>query len=320
MSVGKYTFIDADTLRDPESGKKYRLQGYDAPEIAGFSKQGEQYKDATTGASTATSEITRLAEEQKYTNLVKTGKFDPNGREIVELHDAEGRNFTTELLKSGALDAGKYTKQSDLAAIDVARAFGNNNDAFSDAAVKVQDAITDEADRDLAFNRRFKQAATSEVAYAEGLGTSDLAFRQTDRDIRNNSRNPLSDAWDQGWIGAKEGAYGFLELLGESTDSEYLTDIGEAGITRARAQQQEYAKVLTDWKDVRNIETGLQFIQNNAAMSLPYMAITAGSAVAGALAAPVVGTAGAIGLGITGASTVYTGQIWNEMELSLIHI
>ena len=49
-------------------------------------------------------------------------------------------------------------------------------------------------------------------------------------------------------------------------------------------------------------------------MSLPYMAITAGSAVAGLAAAPVVGTAGAIGLGITGASTVYTGQIWNEME------
>ena len=49
-------------------------------------------------------------------------------------------------------------------------------------------------------------------------------------------------------------------------------------------------------------------------MSLPYMVITAGSAVAGTLAAPVVGTVGGIGLGITGASTVYSGQIWNEME------
>ena len=112
----------------------------------------------------------------------------------------------------------------------------------------------------------------------------------------------------------KRQAYGFLELLGESTDQEWLTDIGEAGVTRARSRQEEFGKILTDWKDVRNIKTGLQFIQNNAAMSLPYMAITAGSAVAGTLAAPVVGTAGAIGLGITGASTVYTGQIWNEME------
>ena len=119
-SVGKYTFIDADTLRDPETGKSFRLQGYDAPEIAGFSQQGEQCKAATRGAATATSEITTLAEQQGYNNLVQTGKFDPNGREIVELHDDTGRNFTTELLKSGALDPGKYTTQSDLDAIDVA--------------------------------------------------------------------------------------------------------------------------------------------------------------------------------------------------------
>ena len=311
-SVGQYTFIDADTIRDPETNKKYRLQGYDAPEVAGF--KGGQWTGGTRGAADATAEITRLASEQGYTTLVPSGTFDNNGREIVELHDDTGRNFTTELLKSGALDPGKFTTQDDLNAIDVARAFGNNNDEFTDAAVKIQDAITDEADRNLAFNRRFKQAATDEAAYAEGYGTSDLAFRQTDRDIRNNSRNPLSDAWDQGWIGAKEGAYGFLELLGESTDQEWLTDIGEAGVTRARSRQEEFGKILTDWKDVRNIKTGLQFIQNNAAMSLPYMAITAGSAVAGTLAAPVVGTVGAIGLGITGASTVYTGQIWNEME------
>ena len=91
-SVGKYTFIDADTLRDPdrkdENGKpiSYRLQGYDAPEIAGFSESGKQYKAATAGGGTATAEITRLAEEQGYDNLVRTGKFDPNGREICLLY------------------------------------------------------------------------------------------------------------------------------------------------------------------------------------------------------------------------------------------
>ena len=308
-SVGTYTFVDADTLRDPKDPKKtYRLQGYDAPEVAGW-KNGK-WVQGTAGAAEATREITRLAEDQKYNNLVKTGKFDPHGREIVELHDAEGRNFTTELLKSGALDAGQFTKQEDLDAIDVARAFGNNNDAFDDAAVKIQDAIDDQTFRDI----RFRQAATNEQAYANGFGTSAVEWRHSDRDLRNNSRNPLSDAWDQGWIGAKEGAFGFLELLGESTDSEYLTDIGKAGVTRARSQQEEYAKVLTDWKDVDGFWSGLEYIQNNAAMSLPYMAITAGSAVAGTLAAPVVGTVGGIGLGITGASTVYSGQIWNEME------
>jgi len=306
-SVGTHTFIDADTIRDAD-GTSYRLQGYDAPEVAGF--KGGKWKAGTAGAADATREITRLAESQGYTNIVKTGQVDPNGREIIELHDQNGRNFTTELLKSGALDAGKYTTQDDLDAIAVAKAFGNNNDEFSDAADKIAGAIEEETDRPIAF----RQAALNEAAYAEGHGTAALSFRKTDRDIRNNSLNPLSDAWDQGWVGAKEGYYGFLELLGDSTGTEYLADIGEAGITRARAQQEEYGRILTDWKDVNGIQSGVSYIANNAAMSLPYMVTTAAASVAGAVAAPVIGTAGALAVGVGVPSMVYAGQTWNEME------
>ena len=59
-SVGQYSFIDADTLRDPENpqGKGFRLQGYDAPEIAGF--KGGKWKAGTAGAADATRSITCL--------------------------------------------------------------------------------------------------------------------------------------------------------------------------------------------------------------------------------------------------------------------
>ena len=251
-SVGTHTFIDADTLRDGQDPSiSYRLQGYDAPEVAGF--KGGQWKAGTAGAADATREITSLAEKQGFNNLVKTGTFDPNGREIVELHDENGRNFTTELLKSGALQAGKYTTQDDVDAIDVARAFGNNDDAFSDAAVKVRDAIDAETTRDVSF----RQQAIDEAQYSAGLGTAALSFRRSDRDIRNNSRNPMSDAWQQGWIGVREGAYGFLELLGDTSGLEGLQDIGEAGIARAQSQQAEYGKVLTDWNDITGIQSGV---------------------------------------------------------------
>ena len=156
-SVGTHTFIDADTIRNPVKGEKnFRLQGYDAPEVAGFKgKPGEErWHAGTAGAAGATREITALAEKQGFNNLVKTGTFDPHGREIVELHDENGRNFTTELLESGALQAGKYATQDDLDAIDTARAFGNNDDAFSDAALKVQDAIESETLRDVSFRQQ----------------------------------------------------------------------------------------------------------------------------------------------------------------------
>ena len=205
-SVGSYTFIDADTVRDAD-GKSYRLQGYDAPEIAGF--KGGQFKAGTAGAADATRTITSLAESQGFSNLVKTGQVDPNGREIVELHDENGRNFTTELLKSGALKAGKYATQSDLDAVDVANAFGYNDDAFSDAASKVQEAIKDETRRDITF----RTGALSEAEYAEGYGTAALSFRDAkNRDLRNNSLNPMSDAWQQGWIGVTQGNHRLLPL------------------------------------------------------------------------------------------------------------
>ena len=99
-SVGQYSFIDADTLRDPENpqGKGFRLQGYDAPEIAGFKGKGG-WTGGTAGAADATRSITTLAESQGFTNLVKLKDadgnplLDPNGRQVVELHNVRGDNF-----------------------------------------------------------------------------------------------------------------------------------------------------------------------------------------------------------------------------------
>ena len=79
-------------------------------------------------------------------------------------------------------------------------------------------------------------------------------------------------------------------------------------------KRQAYGKVLTDWKDVNGFQSGVAFIANNAAMSLPYMINTAAATVAGTLAAPVVGTGLAVAGAIAVSSAVYAGQTWNEME------
>jgi len=301
-SVDGHTFIDADTLRDRDDPNiKYRLQGYDAPEVAGF--KGGKFKSGTAGGD-ATHIITNLAQKQGFTELFKTGKFDPNGREIVELRDKDGRNFTTELLKSGALTSGKYTTQEDVDAIDVANLWDDQTEGeaeFSKAAKLITSAIKEETGKDL----RFKKQAVNEAEYAArpDLYSSSVAFRKSDRTIDNKSLSPFSDSWEQGWIGVKESSFGMLNLLGETTDIEWAKEVGENGVHRARSQLREYGTTLTDWKEIKDIGTAFDYITNNAALSLPYMAISVG----GAVLAPVTG-----GISLAAPASVYAGQTWNE--------
>ena len=302
-SVGRYSFVDADTLRDPDDASKtYRLQGYDAPEVAGL--KGGQFKGSTAGAADATRIITNLAQEQGFHNLVKTGKVDPNGREVVELHDANGRNFTTELLKSGALEPGKYVEQDDLDAIAVADLFRDQQDPdseFGKAGKMVADAIEKESQ----YPTQFKQAAINEALYDPRYTSSAIQFRDSDRTINNVSNNPLSDSWNQGWTGVTEAAYGVVDLIGDTAGWEGWQDVGQAGAERARARLSDYGTTITDYKDVDGFSTAMQYLGNNIALSLPYMAITTGAVAA----APATG-----GASLIAPVSVYTGQTWNEME------
>ena len=307
-SLSGYTFMDADTLRDPnDPNVTYRLQGYDAPEITKFKESGEQLGAGTAGGSTVTPAIRDLAQSQGFTNIVKTGRFDPNGREIIELHDAEGRNFTTMLMQAGVQEPGKYVTNEDLDAVAVGRLMrsreGYEETDWDRAAADINAGITAEQYRDTAF----RQQALNEFEYAMAphLYTQAVQFRHTDRDITNKSNSPFSDSWERGWIGVKEAAFGTLELLGDTTGADRLKDIGEAGITRARSHMSDYGTALVDYKDVDSFGTAMEFLGNNLALSLPYMAITVG----GSVAAPITG-----GLSLAAPAAIYTGQTWNEME------
>ena len=229
-SVSGYKFYDADTLIDPDDDQvRYRIQGYDAPEIARFNNEysNQEHTKAATAGAGASLLIPSLAQSQGFHNIVKltnddgSPKFDATGtRQVVDLQNEKGQSFTTELLKSGALDAGKYTTQDDLTAIEVARVFREDNyedTTWGKAAATISGAIEEETTRDL----EFKEAAVNEADYIQGGVSSNVQFRHNDRNIRNKSLNPLSDSWDQGWIGVKESAYGFLNLLGETSENEW---------------------------------------------------------------------------------------------------
>ena len=98
---------------------------------------------------------------------------------------------------------------------------------------------------------------------------------------------------------------GVLNLLGETNEWDGVANIGEAGVERARSRIGDRGHFITDYKDVDGFWSAVEYVGNNAALSLPYMGIT----VAGTVAAPFTG-----GLSLTAPAAVYTGQTWNEME------
>ena len=345
-----FSFVDADTIKDSKDGKRYRLQGIDAPELYHSGEKGVATQEV--GAQTSMEEIVKLANDMGYINVVKTGAKDQYGRETVDLQDKAGRSFRRSLAAHGVVpirpdfDAGGSLSSS--------KAFNElwrtkedyvPND-FDLARNEIVQAIEDESNYDQLFKRAqsysgqwqhavegfMEQGDNEETAKAK----ADNLYAKHVADIQYNDRridtgksnSPFSTAWNTGMIGVTESMWGVANLLGEKTGlhipgvtfsgdwndpsswgaeftSSPLSQLGQAGVNRARTRIADQGSIITDYKDVDGFGTALEYITNNAAISLPYMAISLG----GAALAPVTG-----GLSLAAPASVYTGQTWNEME------
>ena len=92
---------------------------------------------------------------------------------------------------------------------------------------------------------------------------------------------------------------------------DVLEDLGEAGVERARSQLGDYGRTVLDYKEVTGakgfdkVGKAFEYLGNNLALSLPYM----GATIVGTAAAPFTG-----GASLALPVSLYTGQVWNEME------
>ena len=315
------TFIDADTLQDKE-GNKLRLKGINAPEVQKII--GGQLKKGTAGGTEATTVVQKLANDFGYNNVKpvidpETGEPELGafGRPIVDLVDSNGQSFTSRLLSEGVLGKTRYTDNIDGLTAELgelrreqASLQGTQaNTEWDKARLSLEEAMLAEGFQQYGF----RQTALDEVSLAQyqsaGLGhlvaSDNVQVRDYRREINNDSANPLSDAWDTGLIGVQESAWGMLNLLGESTDWDLAADIGEAGVERARTRIADRGQIITDYKDVEGFGDAVEYITNNAALSLPYMGIT----VAATVAAPFTA-----GVSLTAPAAIYAGQTWNEQE------
>ena len=300
---GEYDFIDADTIRDKE-GKSYRVQGFDAPEISKYTSQGKQYGQGTEGAAEVTESIQNLAREQGFTNVVQDERGAAHGRGLVDLQNEKGESFTTKLIRTGAFDPTSATSRADIDAKRVTDLFGNQLAQTQNEAgdIEAAHALREAMGRGPQDDLEFKERALSELQYAFDKGkttTSNLQFDNLDRNLSNKANNPFSEAWDVGVDSLVEAGYGVAMLLGDVTDTEALSEIGNAGTARAQARAQEAAKFISSYTDVKGFGDAVEFLGTNMAMSLPYM----GAIMAGTAAGPV---------GLAGVAGLYSGGVYSD--------
>lgn len=317
-----YAFVDGDTLAsktevdDRGNPLKFRMKGIDAPETTKIFGPSN-YKIGTAGSSKANEALQTLAKREGFTNVIRTGKFDPNGRELIDLQDDQGRSWEQTLMQTGVLDPNRYTSNAGMRAYAASQALGTDGlgENYDVAKNVIAQAIYDETE----FETQFKQQAIDEtqLAYGGGLyASNNVMFRDKSRDFQNKATSPFSTAWDIGLTGAIEGLYGAVELIGETSGWDWAKNVGEAGIYRAREKISKEPEIVTSYKDIDGFfgrEGFLQYIANNGAISLPYMAAT----ISGAVAAPYVG-ASVLGVAAAGAVlspvALYSGTIWNDQE------
>ena len=330
------TFTDADTIK--RDGITYRLAGFDAREVDKFNEDGTPRSfSGDLGGAEQTIAVADLARKHGYTILQPVGdEPDPYGRTVAELVNADGEKFSERLIKSGIIkpqgggffgsqDLARQTSFADLA--KQSRAAQGIGSDWDEAAAWIDESIAEQSRylpqfKQLALNERqlaeAKHAAEAtyndpnataeEKAIAkrnyEQFSTAGVQLRDPSRNLNNTARNPLSESWDIGVRGALEGATGMLELIGHELGWEELENWAAGSLDSQRYELANAPKVLTDFRDIDGIGSFLEYTGNMAAMSLPYMALTIGAAIA----APATG-----GLSFTAPASVYAGQVWNEM-------
>ena len=347
-----YTFIDADTIDTGEVDKEgnkitYRLAGTDAPETDKVFGAGVSAGEV--GGMATTQQTVDLANSQGFTQVRLSGEEGKYGRKIFDLINPEtGESFSQRLTSEGIQPIFGGTSEeglSRLASKEFTQALKTEDKrlgayeetAWDKAKTAIDQAVGEETVKGAAFKRAQKYSGevrdlTEALERAQADGNQALVqhYEQelhsintaahadmmlTDRgQVSGDARNPLSTAWNLGLNSATESAYGMLNMLGVETGNEWLTELGEDGVIRAQNFAAQNARIVTDYTDVEDFGSFVDFVGNNIAMSLPYMGITVGAGLVGAAAAPVVGGIGATTIAIGAPAAIYAGQTWNEME------
>jgi len=327
-----YEWLDGDTIRD-EKGHSIRLQGIDTPETSHLRDVTSGVSHETAAGEQAAIEARRMAHSRGFTEVVDSGKKGHYGRAIGDLRNpVSGEMFTDFMIRTGIAKPQPYNSIG----VDGQRKMMNYYEAMEErenptkpvdieaeaARKRIEKANYDQSL--LNGHTILKETAFDEREFAmEPDAYSGVAIRSLDRNMNNEAYDQWTTSFDTALIGVSSAYHGFRQLLGAMTDNEILEKKGSAGVQRANYRISLNPTTTLDMDDVDGVGDFVDYLANNAAMSVPYMATTIGGGIAGAavgtMAAPVVGTVGGAVLGATAGlsapTAIYAGQVYNEQEV-----
>jgi hypothetical protein len=314
-----YRLIDGDTIRNDE-GHSIRLDGINTPEV-------QHTRDVYSGdggipdASGATSfaELSNLAATKGFTEVVDFGTEDVHGRSLGDMRNPEtGQLWTMYMAENNLADINKYS--SDNHQMAYLKGVSNRTAGIVDAeAEQARGRITEANMQGRDPSGGFRYNALNEREYSKNPDAySGVAIRSLDRNLMNEAHDQWSTSFDTALISMTESYHGFRQALGQMTENENLELGGRLGAEAARYRMRLNPTTTVSLDQIDGLGTAIDYIGNNAAMSIPYMATTFASGAAGAAAGtavggPVGGAAG-LGVGLMGPTALYSGQVYNEQD------
>jgi len=309
-----FQWIDGDTFRD-EADNSYRIDGYNTREVDHvYEEDGElKFKQGHLLGATQSKAVQDIQRKGGFNIIEDTGEIDEYGRKLIRLVNAKGENFSDVLTASGAVEVNTFTDANALMAKKeqglLNEIYGAQSNPYSEEAKRVQEGM-------LLEGLSYKGKANNEAEFNPDLHY-DVLHRDYNRTLDNKARgfsNQVAESWGKGWDGIKEGLWGYVDAIGQTTDIEMIENLGHQGVLRAKHRMAKAPETLNNYEDIENIWDGFQWATNNAAMSAPYLISIFASAAAAVPMKAVLGpVAGALSA-YAPISMIYAGQTWNEME------
>jgi len=308
---------DGDTFKIPGRSRPLRLQGVNTAETQKTGNTAEDFKAAEYGADTQHQIVRDAIVRFGFTRPTFTGLQDINDRDIGDLENDKGERLSDYLLTNRLADPLMPTQDqtTKMAWADLYKAKSKADFAPLTIADAMHQALNVERNQFPLMAKPYADTALQYGASLDKHGKSDYmgaGYIRPEENYKGEARSNLMTGLRSGTASMQQGAYNVLDMLGRSTGSEYLQNVGQSNSQALGSDLRNFpvlrnGEALDDqgnWK-LDSFSKMADYVIGTAASSTPQMAMS----ILATMAAPATG-----GASLALPAAVYAGQTWENQK------